>query len=595
MPLTPLHIPMRHSQGIGNIEFPYVSRAMVIGITMAIAGNVLVSLALNLQKLAHARLDAAGAEGGNGIETASQEDGTHPGDETLGLAGQRELSLPPEVEREALVWNGSSSQISLPLGLETDPLVALPVTASADPLQVLTYGALFPSTEGFHVGGLDSSPLRLPPKNAKQPSVALTVEFTNRPAHDTSHTESQESQYLKSKLWWLGFLLMNVGETGNFISYAFAPASVVAPLGTFALIANCLFAPLLLHEQLRKRDLFGIVLAIIGAITVVLSSNPSDTRLSPEKLLEAISQNAFLIFSAIYVASASILVGFSEGSIGRRWVLVDVGLCALFGGFTVLSTKAVSTLLTTNGFTMFKLGVTYPILGVSNWNYHASTNLATSAQVLIGTGIGQIRYLNRALMRFQSKVVIPTQFVLFNVSAIIGSAILYGDFRTAKFHQFVTFMYGCAATFTGVWIIAWVPSSKEADRAGMVRDTEAEGHGLFITDDGPVRIEVAQKSVSVPDLESRRSTVSLVGVSPAQRVILMHTPPRPEVHLGPDRGVAWEVEHPSDGSIGRRRGITWWADDSPTPRLGSRIRERGSVERRWMTDGLQQNVMTPFF
>lgn len=61
---------------------------------------------------------------------------------------------------------------------------------------------------------------------------------------------------------------MNVGETGNFISYAFAPASVVAPLGTvidfrpryqrdltplqFALIANCLFAPLLLHERLRK-------------------------------------------------------------------------------------------------------------------------------------------------------------------------------------------------------------------------------------------------------------------------------------------------------------------------------------------------------
>lgn len=31
---------------------------------------------------------------------------------------------------------------------------------------------------------------------------------------------------------WLGFSLMNVGEMGNFISYAFAPASIVAPLGT---------------------------------------------------------------------------------------------------------------------------------------------------------------------------------------------------------------------------------------------------------------------------------------------------------------------------------------------------------------------------
>lgn len=31
---------------------------------------------------------------------------------------------------------------------------------------------------------------------------------------------------------WIGFTLLNVGELGNFLSYAFAPASVVAPLGT---------------------------------------------------------------------------------------------------------------------------------------------------------------------------------------------------------------------------------------------------------------------------------------------------------------------------------------------------------------------------
>lgn len=70
---------------------------------------------------------------------------------------------------------------------------------------------------------------------------------------------------------------------------------------------------------------------MIGAITVVLSSNTSDTRLTPEMLFKAVSQHAFLIFSAIYVACASFLMGLSEGSVGRRWVLVDVGLCALFG------------------------------------------------------------------------------------------------------------------------------------------------------------------------------------------------------------------------------------------------------------------------
>ena len=70
---------------------------------------------------------------------------------------------------------------------------------------------------------------------------------------------------------------------------------------------------------------------MIGATTVVLSSNTSDTQLSSEMLLKAISQHAFLIFSAIYVVCASVLMGLSEGSAGRRWVLVDVGICALFG------------------------------------------------------------------------------------------------------------------------------------------------------------------------------------------------------------------------------------------------------------------------
>lgn len=83
--------------------------------------------------------------------------------------------------------------------------------------------------------------------------------------------------------------------------------------------------------------------------------------------------------------------------------------CRFLGGFTVLSTKAVSTLLTTNGLNMFKLWMTYPILAVS---FTATVMIVLVRiqqfdQVLIGTGVGQIRYLNRALMRFDSKASRP--------------------------------------------------------------------------------------------------------------------------------------------------------------------------------------------
>ena len=127
-------------------------------------------------------------------------------------------------------------------------------------------------------------------------------------------------------------------------------------------------------------DLLGILIAIIGAVTVVLASNASDSRLGPDELLKAISQTSFIVYSSIYVAGAILLATLSEGSFGRTWVFVDIGLCALFGlfcyliifnrsyytsgGFTVLSTKALSTLLTLEWIDIFTKWITYPLIAV---------------------------------------------------------------------------------------------------------------------------------------------------------------------------------------------------------------------------------------
>lgn len=66
-------------------------------------------------------------------------------------------------------------------------------------------------------------------------------------------------------------------------------------------------------------------------MTVVLSANTSDTRLSPKALVEAITKRPFVIYSIVYVVGIVVLTGLSEGSLGKKVVYVDVGLCALFG------------------------------------------------------------------------------------------------------------------------------------------------------------------------------------------------------------------------------------------------------------------------
>jgi len=369
---------------------------------------------------------------------------------------------------------------------------------------------------------------------------------------------------------------------GNFISYAWAPASVVAPLGTFAFVANCMFSPLILGERFRKRDIFGVLISIIGAVTVVLSSNASDTRLNPGGLVHAISQTPFIIYACIYAVGALVLAFLSPTSYGKQHVLVDVGLCALFGGFTVLSTKAVSTLLTMQWSEVFTSVITYPVI-----------------LVLVLTGVGQIRYLNRALMSFDSKVVIPVQFVLFNLSAIVGSAILYGDFKKASFHQIVTFLYGCAATFAGVFIIAWssqtnndddfeasendLPNDENPESAASLR-AEQVASNLSLGSLGRRRRATLILPDDIPALHHKHSAISVMGLSPARPLLLVHTPPRE--HLMRDL----ENDFPTPSSQ-RQRTLSWFGDDS-SPR--GRVNEGGRRTRESSLAGrLRGSAGTP--
>lgn len=127
-------------------------------------------------------------------------------------------------------------------------------------------------------------------------------------------------------------------------------------------------------------------------------------------------------------------------------------------------------------------------------------------------------------------MVIPIQFVLFTLSAIVGSAILYGDFKTAQFHQIVTFLYGCAATFAGVFIIAWSPASEYAEDDGPAAAQAEDGASALESPDstrlglGTVGRRrratlVLPSGVSgvrdTPSVRHKRSTLGM-GISPAQ-------------------------------------------------------------------------------
>ncbi|GAB7342640.1 hypothetical protein MBLNU457_g0803t2 [Dothideomycetes sp. NU457] len=353
----------------------------IIGIVTAIIGNILISFALNTQRYAHIRLSQERQE----AEEKRKNDKSRPKGRGYGTT-QAEIA-----ERRAIKNHK---------GHENDSEASLQHGSN---------------------GTTESQPL---------------LSNSERRDQDGDDGKKQgEKSYLKSPWWWLGIALMTVGECGNFLAYGFAPASIVSPLGVVALVSNCLIAPLLLHEPFRKRDGLGVLIAVAGCITVVLSASGSNPKLDQDEIWQLISTWEFKTYFGVTVFLIVVLLAASN-KYGDKSILIDLGLVGLFGGYTALSTKGVASLLSNKIWRVITFPITYLLVAV-----------------LVFTAVMQIKYVNRALYRFDSTQVIPVQFVIFTLSVIIGSAILYRDFERKSAEDAIKFTGGCLLTFLGVWCI----------------------------------------------------------------------------------------------------------------------------------------------
>ena len=402
----------------------------VIGIITAIIGNILISFALNTQRYAHIRL--------------GQEQ----------RAGRQEENGGQHKYRQKSYGTQQQSKIAED-------------RATANLNSAVEGGALVEED-----GGQNRRNDFMPPTSIHSSSSDSIVEQSEKQPH-----EEQRKSYLRSPYWWAGIILMVIGETGNFLAYGFAPASIVAPLGVVALVSNCIIAPCLLKERFRQRDFWGVMVAAAGAVVVVLSAKTSETKIGPEEIWGAITRWEFELYLGI-TAFLIIALMWASGKYGERTILIDLGLVGLYGmllmpdavtilivetgGYTALSTKGIASLLSYTLWHALTFPVTYLLVFI----------LAVSALL-------QIRYLNRALQRFSSTQVIPTQFVLFTLSVIIGSAVLYRDFESATAERVGKFVGGCILTFLGVYLITSGRGQTDSGRDDDGLDNEESGIGLI--------------------------------------------------------------------------------------------------------------------
>ncbi|KAI7157125.1 DUF803-domain-containing protein [Hortaea werneckii] len=428
----------------------------LIGVATAICGNILISFALNTQRYAHLRLSRDRQVCEEKQQQQRQKSGRAAADHQARSYG----SLQEDIAEERAVVNGKSE----PRSNGRDGGWSSNGGGG---------GGGGGSWDGFAESG-EREPLipRLGKNNGDEDETDEEVSVDDEDQdEDQDESESHGNSYLKSPIWWVGIGLMVLGEAGNFLAYGFAPASIVSPLGVVALVSNCLIAPLLLGEPFRWRDGLGVIIAIAGAVTVVLSASDSNPRLTPDKIWHLITQWEFETYFGISVFLVVVL-SVASNKFGDRTVLVDLGLVALYGGYTALSTKGIASLLSNTIWRVVTFPITYLLVAV-----------------LVLTAVMQIKYVNRALQRFNATQVIPTQFVLFTISVIVGSAVLYRDFETEAAGDAAKFVGGCALTFLGVWCI----TSGHNDESEADEEMAEEDDAVDLHDEEHVQPEIRER------------------------------------------------------------------------------------------------------
>lgn len=252
----------------------------LIGIITAICGNVLIALALNVQRYAHIRLHRRKVQIRERARQAMKN--AMAGSHGQGNAGHYGAAGTSNGDAPQNGNHGPSYSDNTPRGSsETDPLAQS-----------------FRSDDSADADDDD------------QPKAAST--------------------YLKDPYWWVGQVLITVGEMGNFLAYGFAPASIVSPLGVVALVSNCVIAPIFFKETFRQRDFFGVIIAVTGAVTVVLSAKTEETKLGPHEVWDAITTMEFEIYLGVTCGLIALLMWLSP-RYGSKTILIDLGLVGLFG------------------------------------------------------------------------------------------------------------------------------------------------------------------------------------------------------------------------------------------------------------------------
>uniref|UniRef100_A0A3B3VND5 NIPA magnesium transporter 2 n=1 Tax=Poecilia latipinna TaxID=48699 RepID=A0A3B3VND5_9TELE len=231
---------------------------------------------------------------------------------------------------------------------------------------------------------------------------------------------------------------VGAGEAANFAAYAFAPATLVTPLGALSVLVSAVLSSYFLTERLNLHGKLGCLLSILGSTTMVIHAPKEEEIDSLEAMAKKLVDPGFLFFATLVIIVALIFIFVVSPRHGQTNILVYITICSVIGALSVSCVKGLG------------IAIKEGIAGVNVFKNPLAWILLLG---LVGCVSTQINYLNKALDIFNTSLVTPIYYVFFTTSVLTCSAILFKEWEHMGASDVIGTLSGFLTIIVGIFLL----------------------------------------------------------------------------------------------------------------------------------------------
>ncbi|KAK2491509.1 hypothetical protein MC885_016336 [Smutsia gigantea] len=228
------------------------------------------------------------------------------------------------------------------------------------------------------------------------------------------------------------------GEVANFGAYAFAPATVVTPLGALSVLISASLSSYFLGETLNLLGKLGCMICVAGSTVMVIHAPEEEKITTVTAMATKMKDTGYIVFSVLLLVLCLILIFVIAPRHGQRNILVYIAICSVIGSFSVSAVKGLG--ITIKNFFQGMPVVRHPL------PYILSLILALSLST-------QVNFLNRALDIFNTSLVFPIYYVFFTTVVVTSSVILFKEWYSMSAVDIVGTLAGFVTIILGVFML----------------------------------------------------------------------------------------------------------------------------------------------